>query len=66
MDLTEGYDHLSFAEFKPGNVKRAAHYTCLMLQKCVWALPTCMYIYMYRSSVSDLRKKEWPYMFMYI
>ena len=32
VDLTEVYDLLSFAEFKMGNVKRAAHYTRLLLQ----------------------------------
>ena len=42
MDLTEVYDHLSFAEFKLGNVKRAAHYTRLMLQNGVWL---CSYMY---------------------
>ena len=32
VDLTQVYDHLSYAEFQLGNVKRAAHYTRLMLQ----------------------------------
>jgi prolyl 4-hydroxylase len=32
VDLTEVYDHLAYAEFKLGNVKRAAHYTRLLLQ----------------------------------
>ncbi|CAI7999257.1 Prolyl 4-hydroxylase subunit alpha-2 [Geodia barretti] len=32
VDLSDVYDHLSFAEYKLGNLKRAAHYTRLMLQ----------------------------------
>ena len=32
VDLSEVYDHLSFAEFKLGNIKRAAHYTRVVLQ----------------------------------
>ncbi|CAI8018519.1 Prolyl 4-hydroxylase subunit alpha-2 [Geodia barretti] len=32
VDLSGVYDHLSFAEYKLGNLKRAAHYTRLLLQ----------------------------------
>lgn len=32
LDLTLVYDHLSYAEYKLGNIKKAAHYTRLLLQ----------------------------------
>ena len=53
MDLTEVYDHLAYAEFKLGNVKRAAHYTRLLLQNgqshnsCLQPAYTYMYIHVH-------------------